>query len=161
MKVILVGNAGAGKSTLAGRLAERESSARLSLDQVAFLAGSVRRPRRESIADVEAFIDEHESWIIEGCYSDILEPVLKHAETLYLLNPGIETCVAHCRARPWEPGKFPSREEQDEHLEELIRWVRTYEKRIDEYGLARHRALLASFGGRKREFTDPGEYDSV
>lgn len=161
MKVILLGNAGAGKSTLARKLIEREPAARLPLDEVAFQSGTERRPLQDSIADVQAFIEKNESWIIEGCYSDILEPALNHCEELYFLNPGIETCVAHCRARPWEPEKFASSEEQDENLEYLIEWVRSYETRSDEYGLSRHRALFASFGGKKHEFNDPREYESV
>ncbi|WP_305043330.1 AAA family ATPase [Geoalkalibacter sp.] len=161
MKVILLGNAGAGKSTLARKLLQKQPAARLSLDEVAFGVGSERRPLEDSIADVQAFIEKNESWIIEGCYADILEPVLELCEELYFLNPGMETCVAHCRSRPWEPEKFASADEQDENLQNLIVWVRAYESRGDEYGLKRHRALFESFTGRKREFNDPGDYESA
>lgn len=161
MKVILLGNAGAGKSTLARRLLQRQPAARLSLDEVAFGAGAERRPLNESIAEVQAFIEKNESWIIEGCYADILEPVLGACEELYFLNPGVETCVAHCMARPWEPEKFISAEEQNENLQNLIEWVSAYESRDDEYGLKRHRALFDSFTGKKREFNDPSEYETA
>lgn len=158
MKVILLGNAGAGKSTLARGLMQREPAARLSLDEVAFAGGTDRRPLEESVADVLAFVAANESWIIEGCYADILEAVLGHAGELYFLNPGVETCVAHCRARPWEPEKYATREAQEHNLDMLIEWVRSYETRDDEYGLRRHRALFAAFDGRKRELKDPVEY---
>lgn len=158
MKVILLGNAGSGKSTLARKRIAREPAARLSLDEVAFQGGAERRPLEDSVSDVERFIAANASWIIEGCYSDIVEPVLKYCEELIFLNPGVEACVAHCRARPWEPEKFASSREQDENLENLIRWVRSYETREDEYGLARHRALYDSFQGKKREFNDPRQY---
>ena len=161
MRVILLGNAGAGKSTLAKRLLARQSAARLSLDQVAFADGTERRPLEESIADVKRFIAENESWIIEGCYADIIEPILDDCEELIFLNPGVETCVAHCRARPWEPEKFSSPDKQDQHLQMLIAWVRSYETRDDEYGLRRHRALFDSFSGRKREFNHPGQYEQA
>jgi adenylate kinase family enzyme len=161
MKVILLGNAGAGKSTLARRLLQRQPAARLSLDEVAFGAGSERRPLDESIAEVQAFIEKNENWIIEGCYADILEPVLGACEELYFLNPGVETCVAHCMARPWEPEKFTSAEEQNENLQNLIDWVIAYESRDDEYGLKRHRALFQSFAGKKREFNNPSEYETA
>ncbi len=108
MRIVLLGNAGAGKSTLAGKLTTRHPAARLSLDQVAFRSGSERRPLQESLAEVERWIAGHEHWILEGCYADILEPVLEHAEELLFLNPGVEVCVAHCRSRPWEPEKFAS-----------------------------------------------------
>ncbi len=160
MKTILLGNAGAGKSTLSRKLVARHPTARLSLDEVAFDGGTERRPLQDSVEDVERWIAGHESWIIEGCYADIIEPVLKHCDELIFLNPGVDACIAHCLSRPWEPEKFATREEQDENLENLLQWVRSYESRADEYGLPRHRALYDSFQGRKREFTDPGEYES-
>ncbi|MFM7674169.1 MAG: AAA family ATPase [Synechococcus sp.] len=158
MRILLLGNAGAGKSTLAGNLIARQPAARLSLDQVAFRAGSERRPIEESVAEAERWIAGHESWILEGCYADILEPLLVHGEELLFLNPGVEVCLAHCRSRPWEPEKFASPEEQERNLPNLLAWVRSYETRLDEYGLARHRALFDAFPGRKREFTHPSQY---
>ena len=161
MKVILLGNAGAGKSTLSKKLIAKQPAARLSLDEVAFQEGVERRPLADSIADVKRFIAKHESWIIEGCYSDMIEAILDDCEELIFLNPGVDTCIAHCRARPWEPEKFSSRREQDENLENLIEWVRSYETRGDEYGLLRHRAIYDSFAGKKREFNHPSHYESV
>lgn len=161
MKIILLGNAGAGKSTFAGKLVALRPAARLSLDKVAFQGGVERRPLQDSITDVKRFIADNENWIIEGCYSDIIEPVLKYCDELIFLNPGIETCIAHCRARPWEPEKFSSRQEQDENLENLIEWVRSYGIRTDEYGLDRHRALYNSFHGKKRELNDPNLYQLI
>mgnify|MGYP001178649844 CR=1 FL=1 len=43
-------------------------------------------------------------------------------------------------------------EEQDKMLEDLISWVREYETREDEYGLAHHRAIYDHFQGTKREY---------
>ncbi len=156
-----MGNAGAGKSTLARKLLERQAAARLSLDEVAFGEGAQRRPVADSVADALGFIEANDSWIIEGCYADILEPLLQHADTLIFLNPGVEACLAHCRARPWEAEKFGSREAQDANLQNLLSWVREYESRRDEYGLARHRALFDAFSGRKVEYNQPSEYESA
>lgn len=160
MKVIILGNAGAGKSTLARHLMAQQPAARLSLDQVAFQGGAERRPLRDSIDDVLRWISEQESWIIEGCYADIVEPLLAHGDELIFLNPGVDACIAHCRSRPWEPDKFSSPQEQDANLDHLIQWVRSYAERSDEFGLSRHRDLYASFGGKKRELADPAEYVS-
>lgn len=161
MKVILLGNAGAGKSTLAMKLLAKHSAARLSLDEVAFQGSAERRPLQESVADVRSFIANNKSWIIEGCYADIIEPVLPECDELIFLNPGVETCVAHCLARPWEPEKFSNPNEQEENLQNLIEWVRAYEARDDEYGLRRHRALYESFQGMKREFDHPTQYELI
>ena len=161
MKLILLGNSGSGKSTLAKKIITREPAARLSLDEVAFDKGAERRPLKDSIADVEKFIRSHDSWIIEGCYADIIEAVLHECEELIFLNPGVDTCIAHCRSRPWEPEKFKSRQEQDDNLNNLIECVSSYESRTDEYGLGSHKYLYESFTGKKRELKNTAEYETV
>ncbi|MEM9151353.1 MAG: AAA family ATPase [Cyanobacteria bacterium P01_F01_bin.3] len=161
MKVVLLGNAGSGKSTLALKLLKTEPAIRLSLDELAFAEGSERRPLADSIRDAMRFIESNDSWIIEGCYADIIEPVLENAETLIFLNPGVEVCVRHCKARPWEPEKFESQEAQDLNLTNLINWVKEYESRTDEYGLKRHRALFSRFQRRKVEYNDPSQYGAI
>jgi adenylate kinase family enzyme len=161
MKVIILGSAGAGKSTLARKLIARQPAARLSLDEVAFQGGTERRPLQDSVEAVKRWISEQDSWIIEGCYADILEPVLGCADELIFLNPGVGACIAHCRSRPWEPEKFSSRQVQDENLDNLLQWVGSYDTRADDYGLARHRTLYESFEGKKWELCHPEAYESV
>ncbi len=77
---------------------------------------------------------------------------LSGASELRFLNPGVDACVANCRARPWGPHKYPSKEEQDARLDFLLDWVREYATRADEYSLAAHRRLYDAFGGTKREY---------
>lgn len=151
MKTFILGNAGSGKTTLARELETERGAARLSLDEVAFDGGMERMPIGDSIAKVRGFIQAHESWVIEGCYADIIAAVIEPDCELWLLNPGVEICVARCRARVWEPEKFATQDEQQEHLDALIEWVRTYEARSDEYGLLAHRRLFDGFTGSKRE----------
>jgi adenylate kinase family enzyme len=158
MRVVIMGNSGAGKSTMAGRLAAEHGLAHLDLDTLAWLP--VMPPRRaplaDSLAKFAAFADAHDRWVIEGCYADLIEPATARCTELVFLDPGIETCIAHCRARPWEPHKYASKEAQDGNLEMLIEWVRAYETRDDEFSLRAHRALFDRFAGRKRELKAPG-----
>lgn len=161
MKIIILGNAGAGKSTLSRNLIARHAAAHLSLDDVAFDDGAKRRPIEDSLAEAKRWMAEHESWIIEGCYADLIEPLLPYCDELIFLNPGVEACIAHCRSRPWEPDKFASPDEQNAHMEKLLEWVGSYATRTDEYGLVRHRKLFDAFAGEKREYHDPSEYGSL
>lgn len=151
LRVIVMGNAGAGKTTLARALMSDRDVPRLSLDDVAFADGAERRLLADSVGDALAFVGSHDRWIVEGCYADIIEPLLPQCEVLVFLNPGVETCLEHCRKRPWEPEKFSSASAQDENLANLLGWVREYERRTDEYGLQRHRRLFDAFPGRKLE----------
>ena len=59
----------------------------------------------------------------------------------------------HCRARPWEPGKYATKADQDAKLPLLLDWVRAYSTRTDDMSLAAHRRLFDSYTGPKRELT--------
>ncbi len=76
MRIVLLGNAGAGKSTMAARLSGGSRIARLSLDSIAWGSGAERLPLPQSLAALREFIDSHDQWIIEGCYGDLVEAAL-------------------------------------------------------------------------------------
>jgi adenylate kinase family enzyme len=155
-RILIFGNSGSGKTTLARSLCRELDLPRLDLDSVAWAGAGVRRAFEESVHEIEAFMAASGGgWVVEGCYGDLLEVAAEHATELHFLNPGVDVCVAHCRARPWEPDKYPNREEQNRMLDFLISWVREYETRTDEYSLARHRAIFERFAGAKREVVAP------
>jgi adenylate kinase family enzyme len=64
-KIVIVGNAGAGKTTLSLRLSEIHGISVTHVDSVQFLAGMKIRPHGESIATLKK-IEALSSWIIEG-----------------------------------------------------------------------------------------------
>lgn len=152
-KILIFGNSGAGKSTLAANLAREHQLKHLDLDTLAWLP--VNPPRRrdlqESRKEIEAFIATQSSWVIEGCYADLLEIVTPHCSEIIFLNPGTDTCVKNCKSRPWEPHKYASKEAQDANLEMLIEWVKNYETRNDEFSLTAHRRVYDNFKGKKSE----------
>ena len=156
-RIVVFGNSGSGKTTLARALTSQYGFAQLDLDSLAWDSPGVRRPSPESTRAICDFIGENPEWVIEGCYGDLLEQVLPYASEVRFLNPGLEVCLANCRARPWEPEKYPSKEAQDEKLEFLLGWVRQYQSRTDEYSLARHRELFEAFRGPKVEVSSPPE----
>jgi hypothetical protein len=165
----MFGNSGSGKTTLARVLTSQYGLAHLDLDSLAWDSSGLqvqtmtlddwaafvprRRSLTESASTIRDFIHEHSDWVIEGCYGDLLEQVLPYASEVRFLNPGVEACIANCRARPWEPEKYPSKEAQDQKLDFLLDWVREYESRADEYSLARHRELFEGFQGPKVELS--------
>lgn len=161
MRLILLGNAGAGKSTMARRLIGEAPIPRLSLDQIAWDEGPKRKRLEESLRILIEFIQSNEQWVIEGCYSDLVEAALPFCTELRFLNPGTDVCVAHCYRRPWEPEKFPSQKDQADMLTYLVQWVREYETRDDEYGLKRHREIFDRFPGQKREYRSVEEYSDA
>ncbi len=152
-RILIFGNSGSGKTTMARALAREHGLAHLDLDSLAWDSPGVRRSVDESGRAIREFVSAYPEWVIEGCYGDLLEQALPFATEVRFLNPGVEACISNCRARPWEPEKYPSREAQDQMLDFLLGWVREYESRADEYSLARHREIFESFSGPKKEFS--------
>ena len=154
IRICILGNSGSGKSTLARWLAASADVAVLDLDSVAWEPDRPAVPRPEALAraDVAAFCGDRESWVVEGCYANLIEAALPFSPLLVFLNPGREQCLANCRERPWEPHKYASRQEQDANLEFLLSWVAEYDTREGPMSLAAHRELFAAYAGRKVEF---------
>lgn len=130
----------------------------MALDDITWSKTAVRKPLTKSIEQLNRFIAQYENWIIEGCYGDLIEAALPHCTELIYLNPTVEVCIAHCKARPWEPDKYPDASTQQAMLEMLVEWVRQYPHREDEFGLKRHRAIYDGFAGMKRELHKPEQF---
>jgi adenylate kinase family enzyme len=152
-RVLVFGNSGSGKTTLAASLRRDYGLAHLDLDTLAWQPASppIRRDAAESERDIRAFTAQHAAWVIEGCYADLLALLLDDATELVFMNPGIDVCERHCRARPWEPHKYASAKAQDRNLAMLLAWVRSYPTRDDACSLTSHRRLFDAFDGLKRE----------
>jgi adenylate kinase family enzyme len=152
MRVAILGNSGSGKSTLARQLAEGTGAAVLDLDTIVWEPDQVAVARDPAAvaADLERFCHEHDAWIVEGCYGDLIERVLGFGPRLVFLDPGEEACLANCKARPWEPHKYASREEQDQRLAFLLGWVSAYYQRDDAMSHVRHRAIYEAYLGEKQ-----------
>ena len=154
MRVAILGNAGSGKSTLARALAAAANVPVLDLDTAAWEPDQPAVQRPESLArdEVDLFCRNHRHWIVEGCYTSLIEAALVYGPRLIFLNPGLEACVANCRSRPWETHKYRSKEEQDRNLEFLLSWVADYYVRSGPLSLTAHRDGFEAYLGPKREF---------
>jgi len=152
MRIAILGNSGSGKSTLARRLSSDPDMPTLDLDTVAWEPGEIARPRdpAAAAADVRSFCAAGERWIVEGCYATLVAVALEYKPHLLFLDPGLERCLANCRARPWEPHKYRSKAEQDEKLAFLLSWVVDYYRRDGEMSHKGHLALFESYAGPRQ-----------
>lgn len=151
-KILIFGNSGSGKSTLAKRLCQTEALAHLDLDTLAWQATMPpqRQPIVQSQAAINHFTDSHENWVIEGCFSDLLELLLDKATAIVFMDLPIEQCINNAKSRPWEPHKYASPADQDANLDMLIQWIRQYENRQDCFSRQAHRMLYHRFSGIKQ-----------
>lgn len=161
MRLLVFGNSGAGKSTFATHLASQFSLAHLDLDTVAWEATTppVRRALDCSAKELAQFTRTHPTWVIEGCYSDLLALLLIQTTGIYFLDLSVDRCQHQARQRPWEPHKYPSKASQDANLPMLLDWIAEYEVRQDTFSRTAHESLFKRFAGEKFRLTQPPELD--
>ena len=154
-KIIIFGNSGSGKSSLAKMYSAKHGLSHLDLDTLAWLDTKPPqcKPIVESEVVIENFLKNNIKWVIEGCYSDLLSIAINQASKVVFLNPGVTTCIENCRNRSWEPHKYISMDEQNKNLEMLISWVKEYPARNDEFSFKSHTELYNNFSGKKEEYT--------
>ena len=163
MQILITGNSGAGKTTLARKLVDSYSLAHLDLDELAWLP--VEPPQRRLVADslveMDAFVEQHSGWVMEGCYADLLGAIAPKATHLIWLNFPVEICMKHSQFRPWEPNKYSSPAAQGKNLQMLLDWIQSYAIRRDECSQHQHQQLFDQFDGDKMMLLEPDELDSL
>ncbi len=155
-RIVIFGNSGSGKSTLAKHLSNKHQLAHLDLDTLAW--ENTQPPTRKSINDsltaIQGFLDNQQHWVIEGCYSDLIEPILKHCNEIFFMDLPIEKCIANAKARPWESHKYESKAAQDANLSMLINWIEQYSERDDSFSQSAHQTLFEQFRGTKHLYKE-------
>ncbi|MEH6576847.1 MAG: AAA family ATPase [Amphritea sp.] len=153
--ILIFGNSGSGKSTLAKSLCKTHGLAHLDLDTLAWEATvpPERKPLEESWEEIKSFISSNENWVIEGCYTDLLELAEEYSNEIIFMNLPVEACISNAKVRPWEPHKYDTKKAQDENLEMLIGWIEQYTERNDTFSEVAHQKFYDNYCGKKRMFT--------
>ncbi|GAA0289674.1 hypothetical protein GCM10009128_05080 [Psychrosphaera haliotis] len=110
-------------------------------------------PISDSEKLINDFLTSHKRWVIEGCYSDLLELVIPMASDVVFLNLPINECINNAKKRPWEQHKYESKEKQDANLKMLVDWISMYDTREDSFSKVAHLKLFDSFKGKKIMFS--------
>lgn len=154
-KIVIFGNSGSGKSTLAKKLCAAEDLSHLDLDSLAWqpTVPPERKPVEQCASEVFRFIDSNDGWVIEGCYSDLLELALPFSNKMIFMNLSVKACIENAKGRPWEPHKYKSKQAQDNNLDMLIDWISQYADRTDSLSQLAHNRLYEKYPGEKRVIT--------
>jgi adenylate kinase family enzyme len=145
-RVLVIGSGGAGKSTLAARIAERTGLPLINLDACYWRAGWVETPPDEWAATV-ARLTAGEAWVMDGNYGGTLDARLAACDTVVFLDLPRLVCLAGIarrwlryrgRTRPDLPDGCPER-----LTWEFVSWVWSYPRTRRPKILARLRALAA------------------
>lgn len=127
----------------------------MDLDTIAWLDSSPpqRSSLDSSLKTLQEFTAANQSWVVEGCYADLLNLLSPQANEVIYLNLPIELCIENAKNRPWEPHKYESKQAQDEKLPMLLEWIAQYKDREDTFSHAAHLNFYQSFTGKKLMYT--------
>lgn len=99
MKIQIIGYSGAGKSTLAKRLAEHYQIPYLYMDSVKFYDNMQERSVKHQNTVVKEFLEQNESWVIDGNYYDIAEERYELCDEIYFLDYSRWFCLKEALKR--------------------------------------------------------------
>ncbi|MFV1985697.1 MAG: shikimate kinase [Gemmatimonadota bacterium] len=155
MRLLVFGNSGSGKTTYARGLVRDHGLPHLDLDSIVWEPDriAVQRAADAILESLDEFLSANTEWVIEGCYGELVKAAAPHCSELVFLNPGLDVCQAHNRARPWEPAKYESLEQQNSYLADLQKWVEEYYTRDGDWSYRAHRTIFDDHLGPKTELT--------
>ena len=122
MRIAIIGYSGSGKSTLAKKLGEAYNLPVLHFDKVQFRPNWEIRPQKSIEVMTKAFLDLHDSWVIDGNYSKLyFERRMAEADVIILLLFGRLSCLnrVHRRYRKY---KDSTRTDMADGCKEKLDW---------------------------------------
>ena len=122
MKIAIIGYSGSGKSTLAGRLAEYYDIPVLHFDRVQFRPNWEIRPQASKEIMTKVFLDLHDSWVIDGNYSELFfERRMEEADVVVLILFNRLSCLYRVWRR-YRKYKNKTRPDMGEGCTEKLDW---------------------------------------
>lgn len=128
MKIAILGHSGSGKSTLAACLGKLYGAPVLHLDKVHFLPDWGERSDDEKRKIVGDFLNENESWVIDGNYTKLFyNERTEQADKIIILLFGRFTCLKRVIKR-YRTNRGRTRPDMAEGCTEkldgeFVRWV--------------------------------------
>ncbi len=153
LRTIIIGNSGSGKSWLAKRLGDSSAQPVTDLDDAHWLPGGYDEKRDRSMAiELAVAAASARSWIIEGVFGWLVEPIVHRATFLIWLDMPWPDCNRNLRSRY-------QGETDTQSFRELVAWARAYWERQTPSSYAGHKSIYESLGKPKNRLASRNEVD--
>lgn len=149
-RVLIMGNAGSGKTWLARRIGEQLRHPIIHLDDIHWEPGRYGIARDRTLRDemVKAAAAE-DRWIMEGVYGQLVNLVLNRGTALIWIDLPEGACITNVKERGIQAG-----ETQTQFIG-LLKWVAEYRTRTNNWNsFDAHAQLYSAFPGTKWVLSD-------
>lgn len=151
-RTLIIGNAGSGKTWLAGQLAALSGLPVIHLDELRWTPGQYGKARdNQLVMDEVAKAAGAEAWLMEGVFGWLAKVAIGRATQLIWLDLPEDECLANVRARGIQGGGSQA------DFEALLTWVSEYRLRTNSSCFAAHLQLYEAFAGAKARLTGRSE----
>lgn len=142
-RVIIIGNSCSGKSTLAKSLSQSFTVEHYDLDDYFWKCNKFKKSysHKRILTNVKNLALK-ESWVIEGVYSHLVEPILHRADIFVWIDLPLQVCINNLISRDVNPTDL-----------QLSR-TQGYFERTTGSSRASHQLLWDSFTGSKYKIND-------
>ncbi len=149
LRLVVIGNSGSGKSTVANKIGASHKLPTLDLDEAFWRTDSDQRAQGEAVSIVAEFSLSHD-WIVEGVYEFLLEIALARATQLLWLDLSWDECRKGLLQRGWHYGMDPG------DPSSLQAWADAHQERLQKQA-----QLYEGFQGRKSRLKTRKEVSAV
>jgi adenylate kinase family enzyme len=154
MRLLILGNSGAGKTTLAADMGRLTGVSVISLDSIFWEPGgfNAKRGDGEMERDLAAIRDGQE-WIVEGVFGDLAGKLVDSATHLVFLDLSWDDCRTGLLSRGSESARHRNSREAARRFDELLRWAEAYYDRQGARSRSGHSGMFDEFPGIKLRLT--------
>lgn len=133
-KIVILGSAGSGKTTLANYMGKKTNIEVIHLDKIFWLPNWEVRPEEQWKITIDELVAK-DSWIMDGNYINTLEERLKNADLVIMLDIKTSICVFSVIYRTFI-GHFIRRKDLsdgchdafDDKFKDFIEWTKMFKK---------------------------------
>ncbi len=158
LKLVMIGNTGAGKSWLSRHISRMLKVPVFHLDQIYWKPGSfTEKQPKEYVAKKINEIIIKPNWIVEGSYGDLAEMCLPKASLLFWLNPSRDENLSNLQLRGTQEENWKDKGLAKDSFLELIKWAHSYWERNDVFSFSYHEKVFNDYKGNKIKFASNEE----